>query len=53
MKQTDIAAFPRFTGYTILALVTGGLAGLTLAAWVSMGPDMFMALIESGLATCF
>ncbi|MCB1381837.1 MAG: hypothetical protein KDJ73_02685 [Notoacmeibacter sp.] len=53
MKPMNAIARPRISGLALLAVTLGLLTGLALAGWIAMGPDMFMALIQNGLATCF
>ncbi|QIS94655.1 hypothetical protein FQ775_23945 [Nitratireductor mangrovi] len=38
---------------TILVAGFAGLAGIVFAMWADKGPQMFLALVETGLAWCF
>ena len=53
MKTMNGTTLPRLSGLALLAIALGGMTGVALAGWIAMGPDMFMTLIQNGLATCF
>jgi hypothetical protein len=39
--------------WTAAALLLAGATGAAFAAWEAKGPDMFVAMIQSGLSWCF
>jgi hypothetical protein len=44
---------PRAAGYMAAAGVFAAVTGAAFAAWAAHGPDIFMAMIQSGLSWCF
>ncbi|MFI0843428.1 hypothetical protein [Mesorhizobium sp. IMUNJ 23232] len=44
---------PSVAKYTLAVSLTAAVTGATFAAWAAHGPDMFMAMIQSGLSWCF
>jgi hypothetical protein len=55
MKPMKPAALPlcSFAKLAAAALSLSALTGVAFASWLDEGPEMFMALAQSGLAWCF
>lgn len=43
----------RYLGLTIAAMVMAGATGVAFAGWLSHGPDILLAVTQSGLGWCF